>query len=180
MRHNRLSAPVPIWTSAWSSGAESCRTCTVTIAYRIRSRYGPVTNWNPPFCRGGSHNRLSAPVPIWTGNPPPQGPAAGPVTIAYRLRCRYGHGGPARKNWVDVYWTVTIAYRLRSRYGPGLTARMKSSWRSPRHNRLSAPVPIWTWLCRGLYRTPASRVTIAYRLRCRYGPGATCPRPCRI
>ena len=92
------------------------------------------------------------------------------VTIAYRLRSRYGHelsrfcygrepngasqspigSGPD----MDTYTPVSTIEHSRTVC----------------HNRLSAPVPIWTHAARAIAKTLESRVvTIAYRLRSRYG-----------
>ena len=168
----------------------------VTIAYRLRSRYGP--------------DQLLERL-----RDAPQ------VTIAYRLRSRYGRRYRPCQGHRGT--KVTIAYRLRSRYGLAIEAvtiqagkfpghnrlsapvpiwttwnRNTRSVSSPSHNRLSAPVPIWTpgfnWITRVIFtpgghnrlsapvpiwtarasscasRPSGSQVTIAYRLRSRYGP----------
>ena len=66
--HNRLSAPVPIWTPQIGRYQWATKYVTVTIAYRLRSRYGRpgVQLDHTGDLHPGGHNRLSAPVPIWT------------------------------------------------------------------------------------------------------------------
>ena len=73
----------------------TARTLLVTIAYRLRSRYGQGSGL-------GSYSRRCGVV----------------VTIAYRLRSRYGLEVFGKKKIVIFNLQVTIAYRLRSRYGP--------------------------------------------------------------
>ena len=90
----------------------------VTIAYRLRSRYGPVG------VEGGDrHVRL---VTIAYRLRSRYGPGLPdqirghevPVTIAYRLRSRYGLASEGQTSKRQIFTHVTIAYRLRSRYGP--------------------------------------------------------------
>ena len=91
--HNRLSAPVPIWT--WRTSSKELGGCVLD-----------------------SHNRLSAPVPIWTGSDREDEiilevtPSQSPIG-----------SGPD----MDLALPGTLS-------NPGLAG----------HNRLSAPVPIWT------------------------------------
>ena len=170
--HNRLSAPVPIWTRR--NG-------------RVRRRV-----------RTTCHNRLSAPVPIWTfigalkkedraavlsQSPIGSGPdmdrrlhrrpeEGGPlcVTIAYRLRSRYGQlrhlaellpqgatsqspiGSGPDMDVRDYLYALKLVSDIESQSpigsGPDMDLRMEFRRRVlpylHSHNRLSDPVPIWT------------------------------------